>query len=170
MDSFYTLSLDKNRHFLTPSPPHLFHVVIECPYWMSPKGKTSKLANDTEVRSQTSRCTSFFYCLPALHFFAGRNIMRLRHRGPLRQDVQTFFSLSTYGVVCCIHSILLPFSNFSFYHLLTWEWRLKQICKRMVVKFELSEWVIGKVRLFWEGHKILRNLHFTFVYSTYRQK
>ena len=28
-DSFYTLSVDKNRHFLTPSPPHLVHVVIE---------------------------------------------------------------------------------------------------------------------------------------------
>ena len=27
---------------------------------------------------------------------------------------------------------------------------------------------IYKVRIFWEGHKILRNL--TFVYSTYRQK
>ena len=27
-----------------------------------------------------------------------------------------------------------------------------------------------KVRIFWEGHKILRNLHLTFVYSTYRQK
>ena len=31
MDSFYILSMDKNRHFLTPSPPHLVHVVIECP-------------------------------------------------------------------------------------------------------------------------------------------
>ena len=31
LDSFYTLSVDKNRHFLTPSPPHLVHVVIECP-------------------------------------------------------------------------------------------------------------------------------------------
>ena len=31
MDSFYTLSVDKNRHFLTPFPPHVFHVVIECP-------------------------------------------------------------------------------------------------------------------------------------------
>ena len=31
MDSFYTLSMDKNRHFLTPSPPHLVHVVIEWP-------------------------------------------------------------------------------------------------------------------------------------------
>ena len=27
-----------------------------------------------------------------------------------------------------------------------------------------------KVRIFWEGHKILRNLHLTFFYSTYRQK
>ena len=31
MDSFYTLSMDKNKHFLTPSPLHLVHVVIECP-------------------------------------------------------------------------------------------------------------------------------------------
>ena len=28
----------------------------------------------------------------------------------------------------------------------------------------------GKVHIFWEGHKILRNLHLTFVYSTYKQK
>ena len=27
-----------------------------------------------------------------------------------------------------------------------------------------------KVRIFWEGHKTLRNLHLTFVYITYRQK
>ena len=27
-----------------------------------------------------------------------------------------------------------------------------------------------KVCVFWKGHKILRNHHFTFVYSTYRQK
>ena len=31
VDSFYILSVDKNRHFLTPSPPDLVHVVIECP-------------------------------------------------------------------------------------------------------------------------------------------
>ena len=30
-DSFYIVSVDKNRHFLTPSPPHLVHVVIEWP-------------------------------------------------------------------------------------------------------------------------------------------
>ena len=27
-----------------------------------------------------------------------------------------------------------------------------------------------KVHIFWEGHKILRNLHLTFIYSTYREK
>ena len=31
VDSFYTLSVNKNRHFLTPSPPHLVLVVIEWP-------------------------------------------------------------------------------------------------------------------------------------------
>ena len=31
MDSFYTLSVDKNKHFLTPSPPHIVHVVIKWP-------------------------------------------------------------------------------------------------------------------------------------------
>ena len=31
VDSFYTLSVDKNRHFLTP-PPHLVHIVIEWPH------------------------------------------------------------------------------------------------------------------------------------------
>jgi len=30
VDTFYTLSVDKNRHFFTPSP-HLVHVVIEWP-------------------------------------------------------------------------------------------------------------------------------------------
>ena len=36
VDSFYTLSVDKNKLFLTPSPPHLVHVVIECPLsWLS---------------------------------------------------------------------------------------------------------------------------------------
>jgi hypothetical protein len=29
--SFYTLSVDKNRHFLTSYPSHLVHVVIEWP-------------------------------------------------------------------------------------------------------------------------------------------
>ena len=29
--TIYTLSVDKNIHFLTPSPPHLLHVVIEWP-------------------------------------------------------------------------------------------------------------------------------------------
>ena len=28
---FYTLSVDKNRYFLTPSSPHLIHIVIEWP-------------------------------------------------------------------------------------------------------------------------------------------
>ena len=31
VDSFYTLNVDKNRDFLTPSSPHLVHVVIEWP-------------------------------------------------------------------------------------------------------------------------------------------
>ena len=40
VDSFYTLSVDKNRHFLTPSlHPYLVHVVIEWPltrpYWFA---------------------------------------------------------------------------------------------------------------------------------------
>ena len=38
----------------------------------------------------------------------------------------------------------------------------------------LMEYVIthgaDKVRIFWEGHKILQNLHLTFVYSTQKQK
>ena len=34
VDSFYTLSVDKNRHF-DPLPPHLVHVVIECPHTRS---------------------------------------------------------------------------------------------------------------------------------------
>ena len=31
VDIFYILSVDKNRHFMTPFPPHLVHVVIELP-------------------------------------------------------------------------------------------------------------------------------------------
>ena len=34
VDSFYTLSVDKNRHFLTPST-HPVHVVVECPLTFS---------------------------------------------------------------------------------------------------------------------------------------
>ena len=30
VDRFFTLSVDKNRQFLTPSPLHLVHIVIEC--------------------------------------------------------------------------------------------------------------------------------------------
>ena len=33
-----------------------------------------------------------------------------------------------------------------------------------------SKNIDGKVHIFWEGHKILRNLHLTFVYMYYRQK
>ena len=31
LDSFYTLSVDKKRHFWPPPPLHLVHVVVECP-------------------------------------------------------------------------------------------------------------------------------------------
>ena len=31
MDSFYTLSVEKNQTFFDPLPPHLVHVVIEWP-------------------------------------------------------------------------------------------------------------------------------------------
>ena len=31
MDSLYTLRVDKNRYFLTPSSPHFVHIVIEWP-------------------------------------------------------------------------------------------------------------------------------------------
>ena len=37
------------------------------------------------------------------------------------------------------------------------------------ISFDDSDEVI-KVHIFWEGHKILRNLHLTFDYSTYSQK
>ena len=37
----------------------------------------------------------------------------------------------------------------------------EQYCSRMIV---------SKVQIFWEGHKILRNLPLTFDYSTYSQK
>ena len=33
-----------------------------------------------------------------------------------------------------------------------------------------SKKIKGKVHIFWEGHKILQNLHLTFDYSTYSQK
>ena len=39
-----------------------------------------------------------------------------------------------------------------------------------IVRLEKMQSYPVKVRIFWEGHKILRNLHLTFVYSTYRQK
>jgi hypothetical protein len=54
VDSFYSLSMDKNRHFLTPLPPHLVHVVIEWPL-------TVLKADPTET--QTYKSTSFYYVL-----------------------------------------------------------------------------------------------------------
>ena len=36
VDIFYALSVDKNRHFFYPLPPHLVHVVIEWPSSVSP--------------------------------------------------------------------------------------------------------------------------------------
>ena len=38
VDSFYTLSVDKNIHFLTPSPPHLVHIVNEWPPRVEARG------------------------------------------------------------------------------------------------------------------------------------
>ena len=37
-------------------------------------------------------------------------------------------------------------------------------------KRSLADQRLIKVHIFWEGHKILRNLHLTFDYSTYSQK
>ena len=47
-DGFYTLSVDKNRHFLTPSPPHLVHVVIE---WPLDKSLTSRQVDKSIIKS-----------------------------------------------------------------------------------------------------------------------
>ena len=44
-----------------------------------------------------------------------------------------------------------------------WEYKSKRL--RMLVQKECKPFVF-KVRIFWEGHKILRNLHLTFDYST----
>ena len=38
------------------------------------------------------------------------------------------------------------------------------------ISFHVSGIIPIKVHIFWEGKKNLRNLHLTFVYSTYRQK
>ena len=52
------------------------------------------------------------------------------------------------------------------------QWNVCLIC--IIVILELfqarSELVNVKVHIFWEGHKILRNIPVTFDYSTYSQK
>ena len=55
MDSFYILSVDKNRHFLTPSPPHLVHVVIECPLSVLIFGPEISLILNTPGPSKQAR-------------------------------------------------------------------------------------------------------------------
>ena len=51
VDSFYILSMDKNRHFLTPSPLHLVHVFIEFPH--NCDVKLSKLTKSQLVSLKT---------------------------------------------------------------------------------------------------------------------
>ena len=46
----------------------------------------------------------------------------------------------------------------------------KKLMKKQITSHLAAGAQIIKVCIFWEGHKILRNLHLTFVYSTYRQK
>ena len=46
----------------------------------------------------------------------------------------------------------------------TWHEQLSYNICYLFTKF------VCKVHIFWEGHKIFRNLHFTFDYSTYSQK
>ena len=48
-------------------------------------------------------------------------------------------------------------------------WTQKDLAKgKIVLEFALKKnpKIFSKVRIFWESHKILRNLHLTFVYST----
>ena len=62
------------------------------------------------------------------------------------------------------------------------DFRVVALCSRRIrilFPFYFEQWIFvgsliylqkDKVRIFLEGYKILRNLHLTFVYSTYKQK
>ena len=70
MESFYTLSVDKNRHFLTPSPPHLVHVVIECPLSMILKGLKKKIKNMESrwIQKMLSVQVLYYLCYCLVYF------------------------------------------------------------------------------------------------------
>ena len=53
---FYTLSVDKNKHFLTPSPPQPVHVIIECPL---------RMRSAIKIQFQ---CRSVIKCLDTIYF------------------------------------------------------------------------------------------------------
>ena len=57
---FFTLSMDKSRHFFTPSPPNLVHVVIE---WPIRKATVIKCINTQSMALILTRlCSMAFLC------------------------------------------------------------------------------------------------------------
>ena len=76
---------------------------------------------------------------------------------------------------------LIDYFNFFLFlifllHVMGWEYRcwiqFYHKVEKIQWKFKLlaGKFTWGKVHIFWEGHKILRNLPLTFDYSTYSQK
>ena len=81
--------------------------------------------------------------------------------------------IATYLRTNRIHSLSPKFWHWSMFHLML---RLGNVLgwKKMAV-FKDHDYLctyarFSKVHIFWAGHKILRNLHLTFDYSTYSQK
>ena len=68
VDSFYALSVDNNRHFLTP--PHLVHVVIEWPQ----RGRTGekKKKKNWRPRRTSGRCACVSYGIMGCQVSKGR--------------------------------------------------------------------------------------------------
>ena len=97
---------------------------------------------------------------------------------------QNFFFLQNTGRTCCVQKLFWMSETVSVHNMFSpgraWNFHVLnlQFNEQSVVILWVS-WCKNKsfwqrftckVHIFWEGHKILRNLHLTFDYSTYSQK
>ena len=81
----------------------------------------------------------------------------------IQSETQFALSFLYWSTICPKYSVVK-----SHFLLKTQTNKVRFICSILMKKFEIRPW--DKVHIFWEGHKILRNLHLTFDYSTYSQK
>ena len=67
---------------------------------------------------------------------------------------------------CCTARQVINYRNTTFLDFIAQYLPLKKTYKLL----RSFKWLLGKVHIFWEDHKLLQNLHLTFDYSTYSQK